>query len=177
MFSRRGHIGQGLSLFLCLPLSLSLSLSVSLSLSLSVSLSLTLSLSRSHARAHTHAHAHARTHKDGGTAKEVLDIAPIGGRLVLFKSREVLHEVVSRCVAVSLSLSVCVCVCVCVCVFVGVHDCLCLSLCVCIGSADVRAGRALRVVMLATARPPRLSCFGLSQEQVSGARLLHAGPY
>eukprot|EP01043_Picozoa_sp_COSAG02_P058232 COSAG02_NODE_7213_length_3115_cov_2.587202_4_plen_459_part_00 len=31
--------------------------------------------------------------KDGTTATEVLDIAPIGGRLVLFKSREILHEV------------------------------------------------------------------------------------
>lgn len=31
--------------------------------------------------------------KDGTTATEVLDIAPVGGRLVLFKSREILHEV------------------------------------------------------------------------------------
>ena len=31
--------------------------------------------------------------QDGSTAKEVMDIAPIGGRLVLFKSREMLHEV------------------------------------------------------------------------------------
>lgn len=30
---------------------------------------------------------------DGVSAKEVVDIAPVGGRLVLFKSRDILHEV------------------------------------------------------------------------------------